>query len=153
VLFSTLGTTLRKAGSKEAQYKIDYTYQYEVAKAAAGNGVPQYVLVSSAGAAPQSRVFYSRMKGELEEAVKRLPFSFIHILQPGILEGTRAEFRLGERIGIAVLSVVGALPGLQKYRPIPAQTVARAMIQAAFREKEKQVVWTLEDVFKLAQKA
>ena len=74
VLFSAMGTTLKQAGSKDAQYKIDYTYQYNVAKAAAENGVPQYVLISSAGASPKSRIFYSRMKGELEESVKKLTF-------------------------------------------------------------------------------
>ena len=99
VLFSSLGTTLKQAGSKEAQYKVDFTYQYNIAKAAADNGVSQYVLVSSAGASPQSRIFYSRMKGELEEAVKTFSFPHITILQPGILQGERDEFRLGERIG------------------------------------------------------
>lgn len=152
VLFSTLGTTLKKAGSKEAQYKIDFTYQYEVAKAAAENGVQHYVLVSSAGASPQSSIFYSRMKGELEAAVKTFSIPHIHILQPGILQGARSEPRLGERIGIGVLSVLQAVPGLQKYKPIPATTVAQAMVNAAFRENEKVEVWTLENVFTLAQK-
>src|SRR5688572_25909562 len=66
VLFSSLGTTIRQAGSTNAQYKIDFTYQYEFAKAAASNNVPSYVLVSSAGADAKSIVFYTRMKGELE---------------------------------------------------------------------------------------
>lgn len=153
VLFSTLGTTLKQAGSQNAQYKIDFTYQYEVAKAAAENGVQHYVLVSSAGAASQSRIFYSRMKGELEVAVKALPFGHIHILQPGILEGQRAEVRAGERIGIALASLTRFIPGLKKYRPIPAKTVAQAMINAAFREQEHVEVWTLEGVFDGAQKA
>src|SRR5579875_633123 len=65
VLFSALGTTLRQAGSKEEQYKIDYTYQYNFAKIAAENGVGTLVLVSSAGASPKANIFYSRMKGEL----------------------------------------------------------------------------------------
>lgn len=150
VLFSALGTTLKQAGGKDAQYKIDFTYQYEVAKAAAEAGVTQYVLVSSAGASPQSRIFYSRMKGELEEAVKTFSFAHIHILQPGILQGHRAEARTGERIGIAVLSLVRNIPGLKKYRPVPAKTVAQAMINAAFREKEKVEIWTLEAVFERA---
>jgi uncharacterized protein YbjT (DUF2867 family) len=153
VLFSALGTTIKKAGSKEAQYKIDFTYQYEVARAASENGVRHYVLVSSAGASPQSGLFYSRMKGELEEAVKRFSFSHIHILQPGILKGNRDEFRLGERIGVGLLSVAGVIPGLQKYRPVPAQTVAQAMINASFREAERIETWTLENVFSLAVRA
>ena len=150
VLFSSLGTTLKQAGSKEAQYKIDFTYQYNVAKAAAENGVTQYVLVSSAGASPQSRLFYSRMKGELEKAVQTFSFAHIHILQPGILQGERDEFRLGERIGVGMLSVTRYIPGLQKYKPIPGATVAQAMINAAFREQEKVDVWDLDKVFELA---
>jgi uncharacterized protein YbjT (DUF2867 family) len=151
VLFSTLGTTLKQAGSKDAQYKIDFTYQYEVAKAAAENGVKQYVLISSAGASPQSRIFYSRMKGELEQAVKQLSFSHIHILQPGILQGDRKESRPGEGIGLAIASALRFIPGLKKYRPVPAKTVAQAMVNAAFRQQQKKETWTLEGVFGLAQ--
>ena len=69
VLFSCLGTTIKAAGSQEAQWKVDYTYQYEVAKAARENGVGTYALVSSIGANPKSKIFYSRMIGALEEAV------------------------------------------------------------------------------------
>ena len=137
VLFSALGTTLRKAGSKEAQYKIDYTYQYNTARAAAENGVPQYVLVSSAGASPRSRIFYSRMKGELEEAVKHLPFQHISIIQPGMLAGKREEFRLGERIALPLLNVLHRVPGLGAYKPIDACLVAQAMINVCFKNEKR----------------
>lgn len=150
VLFSSLGTTLKQAGSKEAQYKVDFTYQFNIAKAAAENGVPDLVLVSAAGASPHARIFYSRMKGELEEAVKTFSFSHIHILQPGILQGERDDCRLGERIGVGMLSMTRYIPGLQKYKPIPAETVAQAMINAAFHHHEKVEVWPLEKVFELA---
>ena len=151
VLFSTLGTTLRKAGSKEAQYKIDYTYQYNFARIAAQNGVPDYVLVSSAGASPQSKIFYSRMKGELEQAVKELPFHYIQIIQPGILAGKREEFRSGERIGIAALSLLHHIPGLGAYKPIDACMVAQAMINAFFIKGQRVNTYTLGEVLKLAE--
>jgi uncharacterized protein YbjT (DUF2867 family) len=150
VLFSAMGTTLKKAGSQEAQYKIDYTYQYDAARAAAENGVPAYVLVSSAGANARSRIFYSRMKGELEDAVKGLPFSFIRIIQPGILAGGREEFRLGERIGIGVMSVLGQVPGLTAYKPYHASVVARALINAALNEEGRIRTYNLKEVFRLA---
>lgn len=113
VLFSTMGTTLKKAGSKEAQYKIDYTYQFDVARTAADNGVKTYCLVSSAGANPESSVFYSRMKGELDEAVKHLPFDNIFILRPSILAGERNENRTGERIGLVMARLFTKVPGLK----------------------------------------
>ena len=149
VLFSAMGTTIAKAGSKEAQYKIDFTYQYQTAKNAAENSVPCYVLISSAGASSRSRIFYSRMKGELEEAVKKLPFKIIHIIQPGILSGHRQEKRLGEQIGIKVLNVLHHLPGLGSYKPIDAGIVARAMINAATKDGEGIYTTTLKEVFAL----
>jgi uncharacterized protein YbjT (DUF2867 family) len=151
VLFSALGTTLRTAGSKEAQYKVDYTYQYEAAEAAARQAVPVYVLVSAAGASPDSRVFYSRMKGELERDVSRLRFNSVHLIRPGILKGPRTEERTGERIAIAVMDVLGQIPGLRPYRPIHARIVAAAMIRAALSLKPGIHRYTLEEVFKLAE--
>lgn len=152
VLFSALGTTISKAGSQEAQYKIDFSYQYNFAQAAAGNGVPSYVLISSAGASAASRIFYSRMKGELEEAIKKLSFSFIHIIQPGLLTGDRNEFRLGERIAAPLLSIIKFIPPLKKFRPIHARTVAQAMVNAAFDQTAKIKVHTLDEVFTLSEK-
>ena len=113
-LFSALGTTIKKAGSKEAQYKIDFTYQYEVVKAASINNVQCFALVSSLGADSNSGSFYPRIKGELDEAVQKLDFEDRLIVRPSFLDGDRNEFRLGERIGIAVAKVVCKLPGLKK---------------------------------------
>ena len=149
-LFSTLGTTIKQAGSQSAQYKVDYTYQYQFAKAAALNGVPSYVLVSSAGAKPSSPIFYSRMKGELEEDIKKLQIPFIHIIQPGLLTGERKDFRLGEKLMAPVLSLVKYIPVISQYRPIEGKTVAQAMINAAFNQTKPLQVYTLEEVFTLA---
>jgi uncharacterized protein YbjT (DUF2867 family) len=136
-LFSALGTTNNKAGSKEAQYKIDFTYQHEVAKLASTNNVSGYALVSSLGADPKSSSFYPRIKGKLDEAVQKLDFKNLLILRPSFLEGDRDEFRLGERIGIPLAKVFCKIPGLRKYHPIEAKDVAKAMIQGIDKDNDR----------------
>jgi uncharacterized protein YbjT (DUF2867 family) len=150
VLFSAMGTTLKKAGSKDAQYRIDFTYQYETAQRSAANGVPAYVLVSSAGADPKSMVFYSKMKGELEDAVSSLPFRSVRIIRPGILDGERNESRPMEKAGIGVARFLKGIPGLKKYRPIHARVVAQAMINATNDASAGTRKYELEEVFSLA---
>ena len=150
ILFSSLGTTIKKAGSQEEQYKIDFTYQHRMAEIAARNGTGTYVLVSSAGADPGSRIFYSRMKGELEEAIQKLPFKKIIILQPGILDGDRKESRPAEKISINIARGLKYIPGLKQYRPVHAEIVARAMINASFSEINGIRIFTLGGVFDLA---
>ena len=150
VLFSCLGTTMKQAGSKEAQYRIDHTYQFETAKAAAANGVPRYVLVSSAMASEHSRIFYSRIKGELERDTEKLPFTLVTFLQPGLLTGPRKEERAGEKIGYGLLRLLNRIGIANSQRPIPGATVAKAMIAASFREGERVRTYALLEVFRLA---
>lgn len=151
ILFSTLGTTLKQAGGKDAQYKIDYHYQFDFAKAASEQHVPVYVLVSSASASPDSKIFYSRMKGELERDISKLPFKSVSILQPSLLYGDRKEQRLGESIGYHVIRRLNALSILKKYRPIHAGTVARAMINAGIKNSEGKRTYVLDQIFQLAE--
>ncbi|MFN1834954.1 NAD(P)H-binding protein [Balneola sp. MJW-20] len=149
-LFSALGTTLRKAGSEDEQYKIDNTYQYEVAKAAAENGVKRYALVSTVGAKANSNNFYLRMKGELDESIEHLGFEYTAIFRPSFLDGDRKEFRLGEKIGIIFAKLLSWIPGIRKYRPIPAETVARAMISDLNNEQNlPQNIYEMDEIFKL----
>jgi uncharacterized protein YbjT (DUF2867 family) len=130
VLFSALGTTIRAAGSEEAQYRVDHGYQLRVAECARRNGVGTYVLVSSSGASPRSRIFYSRMKGELERDVEALGFARTRLLRPGLLDGERRERRPGERWALRVLRPLApVLPAAA--RPIPVAAVARAAVAAA----------------------
>jgi uncharacterized protein YbjT (DUF2867 family) len=147
VLFSALGTTRKRAGSKQAQYKIDHTYQYNLARAAAKNEVPVYVLVSSAMANEKSNLFYTRMKGELERDIKLLPFRHIHIIQPGMLAGERMEERRGEKISLGLIHFLNRFGIGKKQRPIHARTVAQAMINVSFKNGDKINVYSLLDVF------
>ena len=153
VLFSAMGTTIRQAGSKKGQYKIDFTYQYEVADEAAKNGVKQLLLVSSMGANPKSKIFYSRIKGELEVAVQKLQFKNVYIIRPSGLIGKREIDRAGEKTMIRLTSaIVSALPFLKKYKPINALTVAQAMINiSANAEKNQDVIIDNDRLFDLAK--
>lgn len=130
VLYSALGTTRKQAGSKEAQYQVDYTYQLEVARAAAAAGVSTYALCSSSGADASSMTFYMRMKGELDRDVQQLSFARIRIARPGMLEGARTVERPNEKFFGKVLDVVGAVPGLGGIKPISGTAVARALCKA-----------------------
>ena len=134
VLFSTLGTTIKTAKTKENQFRVDFTYQYEFAKAASQNGVPVYVLVSSLGADSKSSVFYSRMKGELDEAVSRLPFQKTIIVRPSILDGNRKEKRPAEKVSLAIMRTLTKVM-LKKYRPTPVDLLASQMIRLSLEEK------------------
>lgn len=152
-LYSAMGTTIKKAGSKEVQYKIDFTYQYETAKAAAENGVGKYFLVSSAGANHQSNNFYLKIKGELENKISELPFKKIVILQPSLLLGERNEKRIGEKIAAAILPSIGILPLIKKYKPIEAETVAQALINSANDSSEEKFVrYILDQIFEVGRK-
>lgn len=147
-LYSALGTTLKAAGSKKAQYTVDYDYQYEMALAASKNEVTKYCLVSSTGASARSKNFYPNMKGHLDRAVQKLDFQNVVILRPSFLKGTRSENRIGEKIGIPAFEALSFLPPLKKYRPIPAHTVANAMI-VALNSNSSKIIYEAEEIFDL----
>lgn len=132
-IFCCLGTTIKKAGSPEAFYKVDFTYPHEIAKLAAQNGVQQFLIVTALGANSRSSIFYNRVKGEIETALGKLPLPGLQILRPSLLLGERQEFRLGERIGAIVFTALSfAFFGrLRRYRAIEASVVAEAMIRIA----------------------
>ena len=132
-VFCCLGTTLRQAGSKEAFYKVDFLYVVTLAALTAGNFASQFMVISSLGAATESRWYYSRVKGQMEESVRQMPFRAIHIFRPSLLLGPRAQPRLGEQLSAVMLGVLRPLlrGSLLKYRPVQAATVAAAMLRAA----------------------
>lgn len=128
VLFSCLGTTLKAAGSKAKQYQVDFTYQYKFAKYASDNGVNLYSLVSSTGANPKSPFFYPKIKGQLEESVKKLPFKTIHIYQPPILIRQDELIRSGEKIVIKALRGLNNMGILKSHKPLLVSTLAKRMV-------------------------
>ena len=131
--FCGLGTTIKKAGSEEAFRRVDYEYVLAFARAARQHGAEQFVVVSAMGANARSRVFYNRVKGEMEDAIAALGFDAVQIVRPALLLGDRDEQRPGERIGQMLMQPVAPLMlgPLRKYRPIEADAVAAAMVAAA----------------------
>jgi uncharacterized protein YbjT (DUF2867 family) len=152
VAFSSLGTTRKQAGSLAGQKKVDYDYQLAFAKAAASNGVATYVLVSASSADPRSRIFYTRLKGELDRDVQQLGFERIRIMRPSLLGG-RPQPRRGERLGSTLLGAVNALGIARKYREIPGSVVAKAMINAALDPQKGTRIYTLDELFAEAERA
>lgn len=129
-----LGTTIATAGSQEAFYKVDYTYPLEIARAARENGARHFLLVSSSGADEKSRIFYSRVKGEVEAAIQALGYPAVSIFRPSLLLGARQEFRWKEAL---IKPLAGLFNPLipPRYRPIQAGTVAAAILAASQEDR------------------
>jgi uncharacterized protein YbjT (DUF2867 family) len=153
-IFCALGTTSRKAGSQAAFRTVDLQYPLNAAKAALQAGARQFVLVSSVGANATAKNFYLRTKGEVELAISSLGFSSVHILRPSLLLGRREEFRLGERIAIAVAPLVNfaMLGSMRRYRAISAGAVGRAMVAAARSGKAGTLVYEHDEIEALASR-
>jgi uncharacterized protein YbjT (DUF2867 family) len=150
VLFSALGTTLKQAGSKEKEFEVDYTFNLNFAKRAKENGIKHYVLVSSVGANPKSYIFYPRMKGQLEEAVKTLGFENVAILRPASLVGKRSESRFIEEVSIPIVRFITRFM-LKKYRPIDDIIVARAMLASVIQPHPSKRVFENSDLFEMSE--
>ena len=139
--YCCLGTTIRRAGSRENFRAVDHVAVLAFAWAARRNGVRRFLVVSSLGANAQSRVFYNRVKGEMEEALRVLDFPTLALFRPSLLLGLRKDFRLGERLTAALLWLAEPLlvGQLRPYRAIDAGVVARAMVRCALGGKEEGV--------------
>jgi uncharacterized protein YbjT (DUF2867 family) len=135
-VYCCLGTTLATAGSREAFRRVDLDYVVGSARLAAEEGASGFLVVSALGADAGSRIFYNRVKGEMEEAVLRLPFRSCWVLRPSLLLGERRERRPGEGVATLLLRPLAPLMlgPLRRYRPIPARDVAAAMLCLAERE-------------------
>jgi uncharacterized protein YbjT (DUF2867 family) len=120
---------MRQAGSAAAFRRVDFDYPVALARAARARGARHFLLVSALGADPASRVFYNRVKGEVEAAIITLGFRSVTIARPSLLLGRRTEPRLAEQLG----KVLGVLAP-PRWRPVPASRVARALVDAAKRD-------------------
>ena len=146
VAFSCLGTTLAAAGSKEAQWRVDYNYQYHFAQQCKANGVSAFVLLSAAMANAQSKFFYNRIKGQLEEAVKALGFQRLLIFNPSILIRKDSD-RGGENFSLKVIQLLNKIGLFKHFRPMPTAVLAERMRQEVATATEGIHTFVLDKIF------
>lgn len=125
-VFCALGTTMRQAGSAAAFRQVDFDYALALARAVHSRRARHFLLVSAVGATPTSRIFYNRVKGEVEAAISALDFRSVTIARPSLLLGPRREPRFGEQVA----KMLGVLAP-PRWRPVSASRVAQALVQAA----------------------
>lgn len=135
-VFCCLGTTMKQAGSRAAFRRVDFTYPHEIAKRALKNGAEQFLIITSLGAHPRSLFYYSRVKGDIEQAIRALDYQGVQIFRPSLLLGDRHPSRLGEKLGMSLGRAFSFLMTgpMRKYRPIGAETVASAMLAIAKKQ-------------------
>ncbi|MCX6223044.1 MAG: oxidoreductase [Bacteroidia bacterium] len=132
--FVTLGTTIAKAGSKSAFYKVDHDYVISFAEKALSLGTTGIFVVSSMGANPASSIFYNKVKGEMEEDMKVIGFPRLGILRPSLLLGPRTEKRAGEKFASWMMQTLDfVIPA--KYKAIHIDKVAKKMIELALQNE------------------
>ena len=149
IAISCLGTTLKDAGSKEAQWKVDHDLNIQFAALAKKNKISTFLLLSAVNANPKSKIFYNRMKGSLEQDVKALDFDKLIILQPGGLIRPNSD-RLGEKVGIGALRIFNTIGLFRNYEALPVTHVAQAMKQSIKDYTEKVNILHVVDIKILA---
>jgi len=130
IAFSTLGTTIKDAGSQDAQWKVDHDYPLTFAEIAKQNGVNTFVLLSSMQADPNAKLFYPRMKGTLERAIHKLNFPSYIILRPGIIDRPNTD-RAGEKAAVGIIKFLNKIGLFRRFRAIQTKDLAKALITAS----------------------
>ncbi|UED82531.1 oxidoreductase [Lysinibacillus sp. CD3-6] len=151
-LYCCLGTTIKKAGAREAFEKVDFEYPLAIASLAKKQGIPHMLVITAMGANEQSRFYYNRVKGKLENALIELGLQRLSIIRPSLLVGPREEFRLGEKVGEKLLKLANPLliGPLKRSRAIEASQVAKAMIVIALHGKKQSVtIYPSQDLAKM----
>jgi uncharacterized protein YbjT (DUF2867 family) len=149
-VFCTLGTTIKKAKTKENFRKVDFDYVVNLASMAKSWGTEKFLVVSSLGANAKSSIFYSRVKGEMENAIRELNLPYAFIFRPSLLMGDRTENRAGEKTAIMVYKVLDPLffGKLKKYKGIRIEKVVKAMIGTALSNEQKFQILESDEIQK-----
>jgi uncharacterized protein YbjT (DUF2867 family) len=146
-----LGTTIKKAGSKPAQKAIDLDLPVYLAKELKNNGCKTASVISSMGANAKSSIFYSRLKGQLEEALIEINFDSLSILRPSIIDGKRNEKRFGEKVGLGIMKVFDPLlfGSMRNYRSIKAVDIAKALVKCVIIQKKGATIYLSDEIKKI----
>lgn len=148
VLFSCLGTTLKEAGTKERQFHVDFEIPSQFARLARENGVMKMVLLSAYGASASSSVFYSKIKGQLEDAVTALGFDTLVIFRPGVLVRKDTD-RAGEKISIRIIGLLNKIGLLRRFKPMRTTTLAEKLALAPKIYGKGIHIVSLSDIFRV----
>ncbi|ASS96926.1 NAD(P)H-binding protein [Peribacillus simplex] len=153
-VFICLGTTIKKAKTKEAFRKVDYDYLIEAAKMVKTSNVEKLLVITAMGANSKSKFFYSRVKGDVEGTLQHLELNTVHIFRPSLLLGERKEFRAGEKISglLSTFAKFVFVGPLRPYRAIEAKKVAAAMYAAAQTTAKGYHFYNSDEIEKLAQR-
>ncbi|MDO5045528.1 oxidoreductase [Campylobacter sp.] len=144
-VFCALGTTIKQAGSKERFKKVDFHYTLKIATWAKNGGAKRFVLVSSNGADENSKFFYLRVKGEVENRIKELGFHSFHVARLPLIDAKRDEFRLGERVALWLFKFIPK--GILKaHRPMTPADIAKAVIKAAQSDEAGMQIYHPMDI-------
>lgn len=144
--FCCLGTTMKKAGSKEAFAKVDYDYVKQIGVNAKAAHIPHFLVISAVDANVQSGFYYNRVKGKMEQMLLDIEFEHLSIFRPSLLLGKRKEFRFFEELSIKLMKIIGSLfvGKMKNYRMIKAKKVALAMLHSAKNPKGIQIIESAE---------
>nr|WP_287935986.1 oxidoreductase [Algoriphagus sp.] len=137
--YSSLGTTIKVAGSKEKFYTIDHDLVIGFAAWVKKLGASKFLYVSAMGADATSAIFYNKVKGETEEDLKAFQFSYLGLFRPSLLLGNRHEFRFGEQVASIVMKPLVWLKLAKNIRPIYDHQVAKAMVKTALSSHSSSV--------------
>ncbi len=152
-VFCCLGTTIKTAGSKAAFRLVDHTYPVEIARLCKEKGAGTFSVISAVGANADSKIFYNRIKGEMEQALRQLSFDGLLIYRPSLLVGKRKEVRFGEKVAIIIATIFSPffLRSLRKYQPIHAESVAAAMVSNATNNPVAVSIYESDQIKKIEQ--
>lgn len=153
-VYCCLGTTIKKAGSQDAFRRVDFEYPLTLAKLSKEMGIDRFLIITAMGSSSSSNIFYNRVKGEVEDAIKEVGLPSLHIFRPSLLLGHRQEFRLGEKFASLLSPLYSLLMvgPMAKYKPIQARDVALAMYRKGQATGSGEFIYSSDQIHDISSK-